>query len=173
MQDNCNPLSVTELGSTPVQETTSIDGLNEPVKHLRKATKAQRRGCWLSISSAGIHLEDRNFKSSTELFKNGTAELTFCSAIRAKAAGSQFNEPLFVFIVRHEEKLQCHAFLCRTDADAKTLADCCSAQMTKQRQQASTREAPKRRLDVREDECANLTPKGFVLIGFSSEFSDC
>ena len=171
MQNNCNRLSVTDLGSTPVQETTSIDGLNEPVQRLRKVTNAQRRACWLSISSAGIHLEDRNSKESTELFK--TKKLTFCCAIRAKAAGAQVNEPLFVFVVRHKKKLQCHAFLCRTDADAKTLADCCSAQMTEQRQQASTREAPKRRLDVREDECANLTPKGFVLIGFSSEFSDC
>ena len=68
-------------------------------------------------------------------------------------------------IVRHKKKLQCHALFCRTDADAKTLADCCRSQMTKQRQQASTpQKAPKRRLDVREDECANLTPKGFVLI---------
>jgi hypothetical protein len=38
------------------------------------------------------------------------------------------------------------------------------SQMAQQRQQASTQEAPKRRLDVREDECANLTPKSFVLI---------
>ena len=40
-----------------------------------------------------------------------------------------------------------------------------NGETTEQRQQASTpQEAPKRRLDVREDECANLTPKGFVLI---------
>ena len=31
--------------------------------------------------------------------------------------------------LRHKKKLQCHAFLCQTGADAKTLADCCSAKM--------------------------------------------
>ena len=172
MLDNCYRLFVTDWGSTPVQKITCIDDLLQPLNRLRTAAKAQRRDCCLSISSTGIYLEAADSKRSTQpkdqpkeqLFK--TQKLAFCSAFcfKVRDAQPQVIEPLFVFIVRHKKKLQCHAFLCETEADAKTLANCCSAEMAKQKRQASTQEAPKRRLDIREDECANLTPKGFVLI---------
>ena len=194
MLDNCYRLFVTEWGSTPIQKFTRIEDLLQPINRLRTAAKAQRRDCCLSIRSTGIYLEAADSKSSTQpkdqpkeqLFE--TQKLAFCSAFcfKVRDAQPQVIEPLFVFIVRHKKKLQCHAFLCETEADAKTLANCCSAEMAKQKRQAantdrrlhlksfqfqlqfqrqaSTQEAPKRRLDIREDECANLTPKGFVLI---------
>jgi Phosphotyrosine interaction domain (PTB/PID) len=157
MEDDCCCLSVTELGSTLAMETKCIGDLDGPVNLLLRASEAQRRNCWLAIHSKGIYLKADGSKRS-KICK--IQKLQFCSPVRAKPEG----EPLFVFVVRHKKTFQCHAFLCESDAEAKKLADFCSAQMVEQRPQSSTQEAPRRRLDVREDECANSTPKGFVLI---------
>ena len=161
MEDDCCCLFVTELGSTLTKETRRIADLDEPVNLLLRATEAQRRRCWLAIHSDGIYLKADGSKRS-KICK--IQKLQFCRPVHPKREGAQVNEPLFVFVVRHKKTFRCHAFLCESDEDAKTLANFCSAKMVEQRPQSSTLEAPKRRLDVREDECANLTPKGFVLI---------